>query len=537
MPGRTSIGVKIRDKVQDKVIAITGGARGIGLATAAALHNLGAKVAIGDIDEAMAKESGADLDLDMYGKLDVTDPDSFSGFLDAVERQLGPIDVLVNNAGIMPVGRIVDEPDPVTRRILDINVYGVILGSKLAAQRMVPRGRGHVINVASLAGEIYAVGVATYCASKHAVVAFTDSARLEYRSAGVKFSMVLPSFVNTELIAGTGGIKGFKNAEPADIADAIVGLIVHPKPRVRVTKSGWLDDRGTAVHAAPGFRGLEPTPRRRACLHRRCRHGEAQDLRGSGSRRGVTVAPRRLAWTNARQSYPVRVAHVLSVNLARVRANPDPRAQSKLTGIDKVAASEAVMVRAPGSMHAGVGSGLVGDTVGNPKLHGGDDQAVYAYAREDLDAWETQLHRTLHNGMFGENLTTSGVDVTYARIGERWRIGSDGLVLEVSAPRIPCRTFAAFLDLRYWIKTFTRAAKPGAYLRVIAPGTVRAGDTITVDYRPEHNVTVGLVFRARTSESELLPQLLAADALAAELKAYARERTPSPPPVDSADDV
>ncbi|NKE26262.1 SDR family oxidoreductase, partial [Mycobacterium tuberculosis] len=145
--------------------------------------------------------------------------------------------VLVNNAGIMPVGRIVDEPDPVTRRILDINVYGVILGSKLAAQRMVPRGRGHVINVASLAGEIYAVGVATYCASKHAVVAFTDSARLEYRSAGVKFSMVLPSFVNTELIAGTGGIKGFKNAEPADIADAIVGLIVHPKPRVRVTKA------------------------------------------------------------------------------------------------------------------------------------------------------------------------------------------------------------------------------------------------------------------------------------------------------------
>lgn len=126
----------------------------------------------------------------------------------------------------------------------------------------------------------------------------------------------------------------------------------------------------------------------------------------------MTVAPRRLAWTNARQSYPVRVAHVLSVNLARVRANPDPRAQSKLTGIDKVAASEAVMVRAPGSMHAGVGSGLVGDTVGNPKLHGGDDQAVYAYAREDLDAWETQLHRTLHNGMFGENLTTSGVDVT-----------------------------------------------------------------------------------------------------------------------------
>ena len=169
--------------------------------------------------------------------IDVTDRDSFSDFLDQVERQLGPIDVLVNNAGIMPVGKIIDEPDAVTQRILDINVYGVMLGSKLAAQRMVPRGQGHVINVASLAGEIYAVGLATYCASKHAVVAFTDSARLECRSAGVKFSMVLPSFVDTELTAGTQGAKGFRNAEPSEIADAIVGLVVHPKPRVRVTKA------------------------------------------------------------------------------------------------------------------------------------------------------------------------------------------------------------------------------------------------------------------------------------------------------------
>ncbi|WP_324738919.1 SDR family oxidoreductase [Mycobacterium sp. 5-140-3-2] len=228
-----SLGLKVRGKV----IVITGGARGIGLATATALHNLGAKVAIGDIDEVRVKESGADLGLDVYGKLDVTDPQSFADFLDQVERRLGPIDVLINNAGIMPVGRIVDEPDAVTRRILDINVYGVILGSKLAAQRMVPRGTGHVINVASLAGELYIVGLATYCASKHAVVAFTDSARLEYRSAGVKFSAVLPTFVNTELTAGTKGAKGFRNAEPAEIADAIVKLVAHPKPRVRITKA------------------------------------------------------------------------------------------------------------------------------------------------------------------------------------------------------------------------------------------------------------------------------------------------------------
>jgi NAD(P)-dependent dehydrogenase (short-subunit alcohol dehydrogenase family) len=233
MADTASIGLKVRDKV----IVITGGARGIGLATATALHKLGAKVAIGDIDEATVKESGAGLGLDVYGKLDVTDRDSFSDFLDQVERQLGPIDVLVNNAGIMPVGRVIDEPDAVTRRILDINVYGVILGSKLAAQRMVPRKSGHVINVASLAGEIYAVGLATYCASKHAVIAFTDSARLEYRAAGVKFSSVLPTFVNTELVAGTAGMKGFKNAEPSDIAEAIVKLVGQPKPRVRVTRA------------------------------------------------------------------------------------------------------------------------------------------------------------------------------------------------------------------------------------------------------------------------------------------------------------
>ncbi|MFZ1175294.1 MAG: SDR family oxidoreductase [Mycobacterium sp.] len=232
MADTTSIGLKVRGKV----IVITGGARGIGLATATALHNLGATVAIGDVDEVRVKESGAALGLDVYKKLDVTDPHSFSDFLDEVERQLGPIDVLVNNAGIMPLGRIVDEPEAVTRRILDINVYGVILGSKLAAQRMIPRGSGHVINIASLAGETYLAGAATYCASKHAVIGFTDAARIEYRQAGVKFSVVMPTFVNTELIAGTSGAKGIKNAEPADIADAIVKLVAHPRPRVRVTK-------------------------------------------------------------------------------------------------------------------------------------------------------------------------------------------------------------------------------------------------------------------------------------------------------------
>ncbi|MGE2722187.1 MOSC domain-containing protein [Mycolicibacterium celeriflavum] len=216
------------------------------------------------------------------------------------------------------------------------------------------------------------------------------------------------------------------------------------------------------------------------------------------------------------------MAEVLSVNVARVRVNPD--APSRKTGIDKVSVSDRVAVRAPGPMRGGLGSGLVGDTIGHTKLHGGDDQAVYAYAREDLDDWESRLSRPLTNGMFGENLTTTDVDVTRARIGERWRVGTDGLVLEVSAPRTPCRTFAAFLQIDRWMKTFTAAAKPGAYLRVVSPGTVGPGDEIVVEHRPDHDVTIELAFRARMSDSSLLPELLAADALSAELKAYARRR-------------
>lgn len=220
--------------LRGRVVAITGGARGIGFATATVLSNLGAKVAIGDIDEVKVKESATRLALKSYGKLDVTDTESFQAFLDDVESTLGPIDVLINNAGIMPTGRIADEPDDVTRRILDINVLGVITGSKLAVQRMLPRGRGHVINIASLAGEIYTPGLATYCASKYAVVGFTDAARVEHRGTGIEFSAVLPSVVNTELSAGIKEIPGQKNCEPEDIARAIVALIERPKSKVRV---------------------------------------------------------------------------------------------------------------------------------------------------------------------------------------------------------------------------------------------------------------------------------------------------------------
>jgi MOSC domain-containing protein YiiM len=215
------------------------------------------------------------------------------------------------------------------------------------------------------------------------------------------------------------------------------------------------------------------------------------------------------------------VPKVLSVNVAQARPNPDPRARSKVTGIYKVPTAEAVMVRAPGK----TGSGLAGDAIGNPKFHGGDDQAVYVYAREDLDDWQAQLDRTLTDGMFGENLTTKGIDVTGTLIGERWRIGAEGPVLEVSAPRTPCRTFAAMLEQRGWIKTFTQAGIPGAYLRVLTPGIVRAGDDITIEHRPDHDVTVGLVFRARMSEPTLLSRIAVADALSAEIKAEVAQRS------------
>ncbi|HEX8627863.1 MAG TPA: MOSC domain-containing protein, partial [Catenuloplanes sp.] len=180
---------------------------------------------------------------------------------------------------------------------------------------------------------------------------------------------------------------------------------------------------------------------------------------------------------------------LLSVNVAHPRANPAKDVAS--TGIDKRPVSGPMEVRAPGPKRGGLGSGLVGDQVFDSRHHGGDDQALYAYAREDLDAWAGELGRPLGNGVFGENLTTAGLDVTGARIGERWRIGPD-VVVEVSVPRIPCGTFANWMAERGWIKRFTARAAPGAYLRVTTPGTIAAGQPITVLSRPDHDVTVGL---------------------------------------------
>ncbi|MFI2544320.1 MOSC domain-containing protein [Streptomyces rochei] len=213
---------------------------------------------------------------------------------------------------------------------------------------------------------------------------------------------------------------------------------------------------------------------------------------------------------------------LLSVNLGRAAAVPYTDHPEGVTGIDKRPVEGAVRVTAPGSKGTGA-SGLAGDAVCDTRHHGGTDQAVYAVAREDLDDWERELGRPLPNGSFGKNLTTAGVDVSGALIGERWRIGP-GLVLEVTSGRIPCRTFQGHLGEKRWVKRFTEKGAPGAYLRVVEPGEIRAGDPVEVVHRPGHGVTVALQFRAVTTERELLPRLLAAaDALHPEALATARK--------------
>jgi MOSC domain-containing protein YiiM len=211
---------------------------------------------------------------------------------------------------------------------------------------------------------------------------------------------------------------------------------------------------------------------------------------------------------------------LLSVNVGEPQ--PNPWKGLRMTGIDKRPVDGPVAVIAPGPKGTGM-VGLVGDRVYDVNHHGGSDQAVYAYAREDLDRWEAELGRSLGNGVFGENLTTTGLNVNGALIGERWHIGPD-VVLEVSCPRIPCATFQGWLQREGWIKRFTQAALPGAFLRVIEPGDIRAADPVKIVHRPDHDVTVALAFRAMTSEPELLPRLLVAEALPEQGKELARKR-------------
>ena len=215
--------------------------------------------------------------------------------------------------------------------------------------------------------------------------------------------------------------------------------------------------------------------------------------------------------------------HLHSLNIGKPRANPWKGLPA--TGIDKQPVHHSVAVTAPGPKGDGA-VGLAGDRAHDVKHHGGSDQALYAYAREDLDTWQEQLGRRLHNGSsFGENLTTVGLDVNGALIGERWRIGSD-VLLEVSCPRIPCVAFQGWLGAAGWLTRFIEPRQPGAYLRVLEPGSIRAGDRVEVVHRPQHDVTVALASRAFTTEPELLPRLALAEALPDEARALVLRRRP-----------
>jgi len=217
----------------------------------------------------------------------------------------------------------------------------------------------------------------------------------------------------------------------------------------------------------------------------------------------------------------MRKATVLQVNLAV----PEPSSAKHvgITGINKQPVNYPVPVRAPGPKRTGLHSGLVGDQIFDVEHHGGDDQAVYAYAREDYDWWERELGRTLPGGIFGENLTTAGLDVNGAILGETWRIGAE-LVLQTTFGRIPCATFQAKMAEPRWVKRFGAENKPGAYLRVINPGDVRAGDPVEILDRPNHGVTIADAFRVWLHEPALLRDYLELDGLSETLKADFRRR-------------
>ena len=221
-----------------RVAAITGGARGIGKATAVALLRQGMKVGIGDIDLAAAQATASELGATTAAfELDVTRRESVAAFLDGVEEQLGPLDVVINNAGIMQLGSFLEEDDLTTQRQIDININGVLFGVKEAVPRFLSRNSGHLVNIASSAGKAGFPGGATYCGTKHFVVGFSEAVRAELRETPIEVSCVMPGIVNTELAAGLPSARGVKNVNPEDVAEAIVEALRHPRFDVFVPKS------------------------------------------------------------------------------------------------------------------------------------------------------------------------------------------------------------------------------------------------------------------------------------------------------------
>jgi NAD(P)-dependent dehydrogenase (short-subunit alcohol dehydrogenase family) len=226
--------------ISGRVVAITGAARGLGLATAKALAAHGARVSIGDLDGDLARVEAAALPgpgPHAGYALDVTDPEAFEAFVDQTEAELGPLDVIVNNAGIMPVRAFAQEDPVVTRRQVEINLLGVMTGTRLALDRMLPRGRGHVVNVASAAGRVAVPGEAVYTATKHAIVGFDEALRVEVRSKGIEVSTIMPSLAATELASGMQPPRFVPMVKPEQVANAIVKAL--EKPKLEVIVPAW----------------------------------------------------------------------------------------------------------------------------------------------------------------------------------------------------------------------------------------------------------------------------------------------------------
>jgi NAD(P)-dependent dehydrogenase (short-subunit alcohol dehydrogenase family) len=277
-----------------RVAVITGGARGIGLATAAALVAQGARVAIGDLDEDLTKRAAKALGGEALGlHLDVTDHAGFTAFLDEVEHELGPIDVLINNAGIMSLAMLDEESDQSTARQVAINLTAVIHGTREAMVRMKPRGSGHVVNIASVAGKLGAAGAATYCASKHGVVGLCEAAHAELCGTGVEISCVMPTIVTTELAAGLQRTGLSSQLTPEDVAAAIVNVLRFPRLEVFVPRR--LGTLNRALRVLP--RRVGEWLLRRSCsdqLLASAAHSSAREdyeRRAAASAPGVDVSP------------------------------------------------------------------------------------------------------------------------------------------------------------------------------------------------------------------------------------------------------
>ena len=237
--------------------AVTGAGRGIGRAIALDLARAGARVALGDVDveaaDGVAREIGAD---SIAFGLDVTDPEGFRAFLDEAERRHGPLAVLVNNAGVDWIGPFHEEPDEVTLREIEVNLCGTVLGSKLALARMLPRGEGQIVNVASAAGRVPLPGTATYSATKHGVVGLTESLRLEYRRSGVAFTVVQPAQVETAMLEGQARPRALPVVSPEEVAAAVLDAIRRGRFEVWVPRSQGASGKLAALLPRPAREAL-----------------------------------------------------------------------------------------------------------------------------------------------------------------------------------------------------------------------------------------------------------------------------------------